>query len=137
MPIRALPLLLAFAASSVALPAHAQTEFAVFVGINDYIEFDDELGGDLLDAERDARDVPSSAGDLDETLAPDVLGRVAERLDYEELGQSPQITGEGATALFGPPPETDSPCGDQSCSPPNPKEMPKRNVVRFASLRFG
>jgi hypothetical protein len=33
----------------------------------------------------------------------DVLRSVAERLDYEELGQSPQITGEGAKALFAPP----------------------------------
>jgi len=33
----------------------------------------------------------------------DVLGEVAERLEYEELGQSPQITGDGAKALFSPP----------------------------------
>ncbi|MBM4183127.1 MAG: caspase family protein [Gemmatimonadetes bacterium] len=33
----------------------------------------------------------------------DVLRDVAERLEYEELGQSPQITGEGAKALFAPP----------------------------------
>lgn len=39
----------------VALPAHAQTKHALFVGINDYIEFEDEPGGDLLGAERDAR----------------------------------------------------------------------------------
>lgn len=32
----------------------------------------------------------------------DVLREVAERLEYEELGQSPQITGEGAKALFAP-----------------------------------
>ena len=37
------------------------------------------------------------------TTYEEVLRRVAERLDYEELGQSPQITGEGAKALFAPP----------------------------------
>jgi hypothetical protein len=37
------------------------------------------------------------------TTYEEVLRAVAERLDYEELGQSPQITGEGAKALFSPP----------------------------------
>ena len=32
----------------------AQEKFAVIVGINDYMEYDDELGGDLQGAERDA-----------------------------------------------------------------------------------
>ena len=35
-------------------PASAQEKFAVFVGINDYIEFGDEPGGDLQGAESDA-----------------------------------------------------------------------------------
>jgi hypothetical protein len=35
-------------------PASAQDKFAVFVGINDYIEFGDEPGGDLQGAESDA-----------------------------------------------------------------------------------
>lgn len=32
----------------------AQEKWAVFVGINDYVEFEDEPGGDLLGAESDA-----------------------------------------------------------------------------------
>lgn len=39
----------------VAVSARAQTTHAVLVGINDYIEFADEPGGDLLGAENDAR----------------------------------------------------------------------------------
>lgn len=37
-----------------AAPAHAQTMHAVIIGIDDYIEFEDEPGGDLLGAEADA-----------------------------------------------------------------------------------
>jgi hypothetical protein len=39
----------------LATPADSQTRWAVFVGINDYVAFGDEPGGDLLGAERDAR----------------------------------------------------------------------------------
>jgi hypothetical protein len=42
-----------------AAPAHAQTMHAVIIGIDDYIEFEDEPGGDLLGAEADARAIES------------------------------------------------------------------------------
>ncbi len=80
MSPRALPLLLVLAASSVAPPALAQTKYAVFVGINDYIEFDDEPGGDLLGAERDARvmrDVLVERWGLDPANSMALLGREA------------------------------------------------------------
>ena len=48
-----LPLTLGLAVV-VALPVRAQATHAVLVGINDYVEFEDEPGGDLLGAEHDA-----------------------------------------------------------------------------------
>lgn len=80
MPPRALPLLVVLAASSVALPAQAQTKYAVFVGIDDYIEFEDEPGGDLLGAEGDARvmrDVLVDRWGLDPANSLTLLGREA------------------------------------------------------------
>jgi hypothetical protein len=48
----AIPCTLAFLAAA---PARLPQRWAVIVGINDYIEFTDEVGGDLLGAENDAR----------------------------------------------------------------------------------
>jgi hypothetical protein len=72
--------LIAFLAALSALPLHAQTKHAVFVGIDDYIEFEDEPGGDLLGAERDVRlmkDVLIERWGLDEANTTTLLGRAA------------------------------------------------------------
>ncbi len=71
---------LALLACGLAVPAHAQTKHAVFVGINDYIEFEDEAGGDLLGAEHDARvmrEVLVERWGLDPADALTLLGRDA------------------------------------------------------------
>ena len=71
---------LALLVCGLAVPAHAQTKHAVFVGINDYIEFEDEPGGDLLGAERDARvmrEVLVERWGLDPANALTLLGREA------------------------------------------------------------
>ena len=77
---RAIPLPIALAALAVALPVSGQTKYAVFVGINDYIEFEDEPGGDLLGAERDARvmrDVLVERWGVDSANTLMLLGREA------------------------------------------------------------
>jgi hypothetical protein len=80
MRFRALPLA-SFAAVLVAgPPAEAQTKHALFVGINDYIEFPDEPGGDLLGAEHDAlvmRDVLVERWGLEPANTMLLLGRQA------------------------------------------------------------
>jgi len=58
----------------------AQARYAVFVGINDYVPFEDEPGGDLLGAERDAREVREVLEErwaLDPANALILLGRSA------------------------------------------------------------
>jgi hypothetical protein len=80
MPPRALTLPVALAVLAFAPPAHAQTKYAVFVGIDDYIEFADEPGGDLLGAERDARvmrDVLVERWGLDPANSLTLLSRAA------------------------------------------------------------
>ncbi|MGE0158034.1 MAG: caspase domain-containing protein [Gemmatimonadales bacterium] len=60
--------------------AYAQTRYAVFVGINDYVAFGDEPGGDLLGAERDARvvrEVLEERWGLEPANALTLLGRAA------------------------------------------------------------
>lgn len=82
MPSRSLPglaLAMAFGAVVVA-PLQAQTTYAVFVGINDYIEFADEAGGDLLGAEHDARvirEVLAERWGLEPENTLTLLGRTA------------------------------------------------------------
>jgi hypothetical protein len=63
-------------------PLAAQTTHAVFVGINDYVEFADEPGGDLLGAEHDARvmrDLLIERWGLEPANALSLLGRAATR----------------------------------------------------------
>jgi len=72
--------LVAIAVLAAGVPVRAQATHAVLVGINDYIEFQDEPGGDLLGAEHDAlamRDVLVERWDLlpENTLV--LLGREA------------------------------------------------------------
>lgn len=57
VPIAAAAVQVSLAAA--AAPLHAQTMHAVIVGIDDYVEFGDEPGGDLLGAEADARAIES------------------------------------------------------------------------------
>jgi hypothetical protein len=77
-PRALLAVVLASAVSGAALPA--QTTHAVFVGINDYVEFRDEPGGDLLGAEHDARvmrDVLVERWGLETSNVLMLLGRAA------------------------------------------------------------
>ena len=68
-------------------PANAQELHGVFVGINDYIEFEDEPGGDLLGAESDAlvmRSVLAERWGLREENALTLLSREATKDAIEE-----------------------------------------------------
>lgn len=92
-------------AVAVATPGRAQTTHAVFVGIDDYIEFGEEAGGDLLGAERDARimrEVLAERWGLDRGNTLMLLGREATKEAIREaiLGWLAPRAGPLDLALF-------------------------------------
>lgn len=83
----------------------AQETFAVFVGINDYIEFGDEPGGDLLGAEADAlrmKAVLTDRWDVREENTLLLLSRDATKSAIHDAitGWLAQRAGPGDLAIF-------------------------------------
>jgi len=88
-----------------AVPAGAQETFAVFVGINDYIEFEDEPGGDLQGAEGDAllmKQVLVERWDVPEEHTLTLLSRDATKVAIREsiTGWLAEHAGPDDLAIF-------------------------------------